>query len=136
MLNTLNSVLYLAKHRHINLESVVLHVGMNDICKYRTEAVKDGFIKFAAAMLSLNVKLIISGPVPYPGEKSEYFSRLLNLNEWLRKWTEQNGLILVDNFDFFWQKHHLFSPAYGSFTLNDLGVMVLTHNLKVGYSSV
>ena len=87
-------------------------------------------------MLSLGVNLMISGPVPLKGLKSEQFSRLLNLNEWLQKWTKENGLIFVDNFDLFWQKNHLFTLTKKGFIVNDLGVMILTHSMRTGYSSL
>ena len=136
VLNTLDTVLYLAKHRHLNLKNVMLHVGKNDVCNTNTETIKEGFKKFATAMLSLGVKFMISGPVPLQGLKSEQFSRLLNLNGWLQKWTKKNDLIFVDNFDLFWQKNHLFTLTKKGFIVNDLGVMILTHSMRTGYSSL
>ena len=130
--NTLDTVKYLATQRHRNVQKVFLHVGKNDVNNTTTEVVKEGFKLFAANMMNLNKQLIISGPVPSPGMSSEQFSRLLNLNEWLQTWTEENLITFVDHFDLFWGKKHLFKKNCDD--INDLGSMLLSHNLRTSFS--
>ena len=69
----------------INIHSVVVHVGFNDIMKGSSEKFKLDFKELIDSLLDTNKRPIISGPVPSLNRGIERFSRILTLHNWLRE---------------------------------------------------
>ena len=133
--NTENTVNYLLKKRHKNVKTVIAHTGTNDVMKKcPSECMKADFISLAKTISEFGKKLIISGPVPLPCMNSEQFSRLLSLNIWLNKWTGEEGILFIDNFDLFWKKNFLFHRDRR--TLDKLGSTVLTNSMTSNLSTL
>ena len=79
-------------------------------------------------------RLIISGPISKPVNSSEQFSRLANLNEWLKKWCETNSILFVNNIATEWTTLNLFN-SFGT-KLNKKGKEKLSTNITNALSNV
>ena len=90
-----------------DLDTVIFHAGVNDLRYKQTETLKAHFRTVAKEVSSANKSLVISGPLPMRRKGCEAFSRLLNLNEWLKTWCTEQSLKFVDNFDTFWENPNL-----------------------------
>ena len=111
-----------------NAKVIVTHTGENDVTDKGSILLQNDFKSLASTINKLNKKLVISGPIPLPRLSTEKFSRLLNLHEWLLKWTEENGIHYVNNFDTFWQRNQFFSPH--SRQLSKYGYEALSSQIK------
>ena len=111
-----------------NAKIIITHIGENDIANKSSVQLQNDFQSLASTIKGLNKKLVISGPIPHPRLNTEKFSRLLNLHEWLLKWTEENSIQYVNNFDTFWQRNQFFSPY--SDQLSKYGYETLSNQIK------
>ena len=119
---------YLLTKHCKNIKVVIAHVGENNIRDRCNSQLFSDYKSLASTVKNLHKHLIISGPIPSTKMNSEHFSRIFNLHNWLLKWTEENDLCYINNFDRFWKKHHLFS-RYGD-QLNRLGCLALSNQIK------
>ena len=126
--NAANTANYLKTKLYKNIRTVISHVGMNDLKDRNNSELHKHFEKMYANMKKLNVKLVISGPLPTPAMSMEIFSRIAELNEWLIKWTTEHKIDFVDNFDTFWGQPHLFT--YSGKNLNKLGALTLSNQIR------
>ena len=110
-----------------NVKHIILHIGANDVVKQQSEVLKRDFGDLFNTVSSLNAEVVISGPLPPVRKGVERFSRLLALNTWLSTACTVHSLHFIDNFNFFWDRRHLFK-ADGLF-LNKPGVKLLISNL-------
>ena len=97
----------LAMKHHKEIDTVIFHAGVNDLRYKETETLKTHFRNLAADLSNAKMSLVISGPLPMRRRGCEAFSRLLNLNEWLKTWCTEQSLTFVDNFDTFWENPNL-----------------------------
>ena len=125
---THKAVKYLVTKMHKCTETVIAHVGVNDINQKRSVKMSEDFIAFAEFMETAGKRLVISGPIPKVAYNSEAFSRLLAFNIWLSKWTEERGLVFIDNFDRFWKRAELFHDC--GKILNRIGSLALSNHIR------
>ena len=125
---THKAVEYLVTKMHKCTETVIAHVGVNDINQKRSVKMSEDFIAFAEFMETAGKRLVISGPIPKVAYNSEAFSRLLAFNIWLSKWTEERGLVFIDNFDRFWKRAELFHDC--GKILNRIGSLALSNHIR------
>ena len=91
--STKYTVDYLLRKRHKNVKTVVIQTGASNVINTPSESVKEDFKSLAKYMKNSEKQIIISGPIPMPRMNSETFSRLLELNLWLTKWTSEQGIL-------------------------------------------
>lgn len=108
-------------------DSLVLHVGTNDISRRQSESLKRDFIQLFGVLKHLHLDVSISGPTPTFGRGCERFSRLLYLNTWLRSACQEHNVHFIDNFNLFWWRSDLFRND--GLHLNFAGANVLSMNL-------
>jgi hypothetical protein len=89
-------------------DTVVVHVGSNDIKRASSEHLKVDFKELILALKDSIKRPIISGPVPSLGRGCERFSRLLALYIWLKDNCSSVGVTFIDNFDTFWKQKILY----------------------------
>ena len=111
-------------------DSLIVHVGTNDIKKQQSELLKREFIQLFGVLKHLHYRVSISGPTPTLGRGLGRFSRLLSLNTWLRSACLTYNLNYINNFDIFWQQVNLF--AVDGLHLNFAGARALSSNLLYG----
>ena len=54
-------------------------------------------------------RAVVSGPLATSRRGKEIFSRLYALNEWLKRWTEDNNLGFTDSWNTSWERPHYHS---------------------------
>jgi lysophospholipase L1-like esterase len=89
-------------------DTVVVHVGSNDIRRASSEHLKIDLKKVILALRDSKKGPIISGPVPSLGRGCERFSRLLASHIWLKYYCSSTGVTFIDNFDTFWKQKILY----------------------------
>jgi hypothetical protein len=67
----------------MDIDSIIVHVGFNDIMKGSSEQLKLDIKELIDSLLDTNKIAIISGPIPSLNCGIEHFSRFL-LHNWLR----------------------------------------------------
>uniref|UniRef100_A0A3B5LLQ5 SGNH hydrolase-type esterase domain-containing protein n=1 Tax=Xiphophorus couchianus TaxID=32473 RepID=A0A3B5LLQ5_9TELE len=76
-----------------DVESLVVHVGANDVAKQKSGILKNDFNILLNTMGKLKMKLFLSGPIPSPQWGDEKHSRLDMINKWLIKSCSANLFI-------------------------------------------
>lgn len=109
-------------------KKIILHAGMNDIVNRQSEVLKQHFTALLNTLSSLDVEVCISGPLPPVRRGAERFSRLMALSRWLSTASEVHSMYFLDNFNFFWDRKHLFKRD-GLF-LNRPGVKLFLSNVS------
>ena len=109
-------------------DSLIVHAGTNDVRKQQSELLKRDFIQLFGVLKHLHYSVSISGPTPSPGYGIGRFTRLLNLNTWLRSACCTHNVNFINNFDLFWQRSNLF--AVDGLHLNFAGARVLSSNFS------
>ena len=109
-------------------DSLVLHVGTNDVGKRQSESLKRDFTRLFGVLKNLHYMVSISGPTPTIGRGGDRFSRLLGLNTWLQSACRAHNVHFIDNFNLFWQRTELF--ARDGLHLNYVGAHTLSSNLS------
>uniref|UniRef100_A0A3B3TLN8 SGNH hydrolase-type esterase domain-containing protein n=1 Tax=Poecilia latipinna TaxID=48699 RepID=A0A3B3TLN8_9TELE len=90
-----------------NMETLVVHVGANDLAKQKSEILKKDFNILLDTMGKLKMKLFLSGPIPSPQWGDEKHSRLGMINKWLIKTCSASSVTFIDNLWIYWQRFHL-----------------------------
>uniref|UniRef100_A0A3B5Q7B4 SGNH hydrolase-type esterase domain-containing protein n=1 Tax=Xiphophorus maculatus TaxID=8083 RepID=A0A3B5Q7B4_XIPMA len=103
-----------------DIESLVVHVGANDLAKQKSEILKKDFNILLNTMGKLKMKLFLSGPIPSPQWGDEKHSRLDMINKWLIKTCSASSVTFIDNLWIYWQSFHLFGR--GGRNLNKHGI--------------
>uniref|UniRef100_A0A3B5L3Q2 SGNH hydrolase-type esterase domain-containing protein n=1 Tax=Xiphophorus couchianus TaxID=32473 RepID=A0A3B5L3Q2_9TELE len=103
-----------------DIESLVVHVGANDLAKQKSEILKKDFNILLNTMGKLKMKLFLSGPIPSPQWGDEKHSRLDMINKWLIKTCSATSVTFIDNLWIYWQSFHLFGR--GGRNLNKHGI--------------
>ncbi|XP_035495616.2 uncharacterized protein LOC118313818 [Scophthalmus maximus] len=93
---------------HPSVKKQILHIGSNDIVKQQSEVLKQDFTDLLNIVSCLNTEVFSSGPLPPIRKGVEKFSRLLSLYTWLSTACNVNSVHFIDNFNFFWDRRHLF----------------------------
>ena len=120
---------YLITEKYHFIENIVVHAGTNDVnYGMKTEELNECYKKLFEKMNQHEKRLIISGPISKPVNSSEQFSRLANLNEWLKKWCETNSILFVNNIATEWTTLNLFN-SFGT-KLNKKGKEKLSTNIS------
>ncbi|KAK5894034.1 hypothetical protein CesoFtcFv8_010765 [Champsocephalus esox] len=112
---------------HPTVKNVVLHIGTNDVVKQQSEVLKKDFQCLLETASSLNAEVFISGPLPPVRRGVERFSRLFALNTWLSTACTDHSVHFIDNFNFFWDRRHLFKA--NGVCLNKSGVKLFISNI-------
>uniref|UniRef100_A0A096M2Z2 SGNH hydrolase-type esterase domain-containing protein n=1 Tax=Poecilia formosa TaxID=48698 RepID=A0A096M2Z2_POEFO len=110
-----------------NIETLVLHVGANDLAKQKSEILKKDFNILLDTMGKLKMKLFLSGPISSPQWGDEKHSRLGMINKWQIKTWSASSVTFIDNFWIYWQRFHLFGR--GGRNLNKYGIRLLAANI-------
>uniref|UniRef100_A0A3B5LYK2 SGNH hydrolase-type esterase domain-containing protein n=1 Tax=Xiphophorus couchianus TaxID=32473 RepID=A0A3B5LYK2_9TELE len=109
-----------------DIESLVVHVGANDVAKQKSEILKKDFNILLNTMGKLKMKLFLSGPIPSPQWGDEKHSRLDMINKWLIKSCSASSVTFIHNLWIYWQRFHLFGRSGRN--LNKHGIKLLTKN--------
>ena len=121
---------------HPTAKSLILHTGACDVVKQQSEVLKQDFSDLLNKVRSLDTVVFVSAPLPTVRRGDERFSRLLMLNKWLKATCAAQLVNLIDNFNIFWERRHLFKED--GFCLNKPGIRLLTSNIfySVHHTSV
>lgn len=109
-------------------DTLVLHVGTNDVGKRQSELLKRDFIRLFGVLEHFHYSVSISGPTPTSGRGFGRFSRLLSLNTWLQSACRVHNVHFIDNFNLFWERGDLFTAD--GLHLNSAGARALSSNLS------
>uniref|UniRef100_A0A3B3V7E0 SGNH hydrolase-type esterase domain-containing protein n=1 Tax=Poecilia latipinna TaxID=48699 RepID=A0A3B3V7E0_9TELE len=112
-----------------NMETLVVHVGANDLAKQKSEILKKDFNILLDTMGKLKMKLFLSGPIPSPQWGDEKHSRLGMINKWLIKTCSASSVTFIDNLWIYWQRFHLFGR--GGRNLNKHGIRLRTLPVQI-----
>uniref|UniRef100_A0A8C5HUK2 Uncharacterized protein n=1 Tax=Gouania willdenowi TaxID=441366 RepID=A0A8C5HUK2_GOUWI len=110
-----------------HLKNVVIHFGLNDLAKEKSEVLKQDFTHLLKTLSCLQPKVFISGPIPPVRKGDLKFSRIYSLNTFLSLACAALSLNFVENFLIFWECRHLFRAD--GLCLNKAGVKLFTSNL-------
>ena len=106
---------------HPTVKTLVLHIGTCDTKKGQSEILKEHFKALFSTLSRLSVDVYISGPLPPVPKRggTMSFSRLYSLSEWLLTTCTKKSVHFIDNFNFLWDRQHLF---HDGIRLNRAGV--------------
>lgn len=90
------------------VRKINLHMGMNDVVKQQSEMLKQDFTDLLNTVGCLDVKILISAPLPSVRGGAERFSRSVGLNTWLSKACDVHSMHFLENFNWDWDCRHLF----------------------------
>ena len=90
----------------MEIDSIVVHVGFNDIMKGSSEKLKLDFKELIDSLLKTNKRPIIFGPLPSLNCGIEHFSRILSFHNWLRDYCSSMCVTFADNSIPFGNKTH------------------------------
>uniref|UniRef100_A0A3B5LK69 SGNH hydrolase-type esterase domain-containing protein n=1 Tax=Xiphophorus couchianus TaxID=32473 RepID=A0A3B5LK69_9TELE len=107
-----------------DIESLVVHVGANDVAKQKSEILKKDFNILLKTLRMLKMKLFLSGPIPSPQWGDGKHSRLDMINKWLIKSCSASSVTFIHNLWIYWQRFHLFGRSGRN--LNKHGIKLLT----------
>uniref|UniRef100_A0A3B3DTL6 SGNH hydrolase-type esterase domain-containing protein n=1 Tax=Oryzias melastigma TaxID=30732 RepID=A0A3B3DTL6_ORYME len=93
-----------------SVHRIIVHAGVNDLKFQQSETLKKDFITLIHTIQQQNKQCIISGPLPSPRFGDIKFSRLRQLNIWLKGHCITNNIPYVDNFTTFYNRSYLFRP--------------------------
>jgi hypothetical protein len=112
----------------MEIDSIVVHVGFNEIMKSSSEQLKLDFKELNDSVLDANKIPIISGPVPTLNRGIEHFSKILYLHNWLRDYCSSMDVTFVDDFDTSWKQNTL--NKEDEIHPNHLGSRILSQHYK------
>ena len=115
-------------YTYIDIDSIVVHMGFNDIMEGSSEQLKLVFKELIDSLLDTNKRPIISGPVPSLNRGIECFSMILSLHNWLCDYCSSMGVTFVDNFDTFWKQNTFYKED--GIHPNHLGSWMLSQRYK------
>ncbi|CAJ1066374.1 uncharacterized protein LOC121656406 [Xyrichtys novacula] len=116
-------------------DSVVAHVGSNDLHLQQSEKLRNDFIQLIDSILDVGKQCVISGPFPSPRFGDVKFSRSQQLHIWLKDYCCNRGIPYVDNFTTFYTRTDLFKhdrlhPNYTRSRLLSLNIDLTLHSCK------
>lgn len=111
---------------HPSIHTVISHSGTNDVMTRHSIKLHHDLESLATTVESLGKNFLFSGPIPSLS-KSERFSRLFSLHQWMENFCTATGLGFISHFDSFWTKRDLFK--HDGLHLNKRGTGVLSRNL-------
>ena len=113
---------------HPTVKTLILHIGTCDTKKGQSEILKQHFKALFITLSRLRVDVYISGPLPPVPRRggTMNFSRLYSLSEWLLTTCTEKSVHFIDNFNFLWDRQHLFRDGI---RLNRAGVKQFLSNL-------
>jgi hypothetical protein len=114
--------------KHVNANTVIVHIGSNDTSCRESEILKAHFKTLLISLTNTGKNIAISGPLPAYKRGIEKFSRLLSLNSWLKMTCENFNVIFIDNFDLFWGRPALF--RWDGLHPNHRGSHMLAHHIE------
>ena len=126
--NDITKLLPNVLRQDMDIDSIVVQLGFNDIMKGRSEQLKLDFKELIDSLLATNKSLIISGLVPSLNRGIEGFSRILSLHNWLCDYCSLMGVTFVDNFDTFWKQNTFYKED--GIQPNHLGSWILSQHYK------
>uniref|UniRef100_A0A3B3W1V4 SGNH hydrolase-type esterase domain-containing protein n=1 Tax=Poecilia latipinna TaxID=48699 RepID=A0A3B3W1V4_9TELE len=112
-----------------NIETLVVHVGANDLAKQKSEILKKDFNILLDTLGKFKTKLFLSGPIPSPQWGEEKHSRLGMINKWLIKTCSASSVTFIYTLWIYWQRFHLFGR--GGRNLNKHGIRLLTNFCRI-----
>uniref|UniRef100_A0A672HVB6 SGNH hydrolase-type esterase domain-containing protein n=1 Tax=Salarias fasciatus TaxID=181472 RepID=A0A672HVB6_SALFA len=118
--------LRLLKQEGRRFRRVVIHAGGNDARRRQSEVLKLQVASLCELAKSMSDAVIFSGPLPNL-VNDEMYSRLSSFNRWLSRWSEENGVIFLNNWCTFWGKPGLIRRDGIHPTLD--GAALLAHNM-------
>ena len=107
---------------------VVMHVGINDIKKVRSEELVSKFRELLEKIRISGRRGVVSGVLPRLRIGSEWMSRAIGINERVKAMCEGMGLLFVDEWSTFVGRKELF--AMDGLHLSRKGVNVLSDSLE------
>lgn len=116
------------------IDSLVIHVGTNDIADEKSELLKLAYIKLFERLRWTDRSFTISGPLPRLRSGGMKFSRLQQLHVWLKGFCFYWAIPYVDNFLLFYNRHDLYNAD--GLHLNRKGARLLSSNIKYTLNSV
>uniref|UniRef100_A0A3B5QL50 SGNH hydrolase-type esterase domain-containing protein n=1 Tax=Xiphophorus maculatus TaxID=8083 RepID=A0A3B5QL50_XIPMA len=111
-----------------DIESLVVHVGANDVAKQKSEILKKDFNILLKTMGKLKMKLFLSGPIPSPQWGDEKHSRLDMINKWLIKSCSASSVTFIDNLWIYWQRFHLFGRSGRNLNKHGIKLTIWTNH--------
>ena len=106
---------------------MIFQVSANHIINGNSEVIKDTLNNLSTEMAQKDIKVVISGPIPYSLSNGESFSRLCAINAWLLKHSSASpSFKIIDNSDFF-QNDNLLTETRGK--LNTAGIFTLQERM-------
>uniref|UniRef100_A0A3B4ZB61 SGNH hydrolase-type esterase domain-containing protein n=1 Tax=Stegastes partitus TaxID=144197 RepID=A0A3B4ZB61_9TELE len=94
--------------KHADAGKVVIHIGTNDIASQQSEVLKRDFNSLFNLLKNCRKSVFISGPLLSFHRGVGRFSRLLSLTTWLQSACSLHNLVLIDNFNLFWERAAFF----------------------------
>ena len=108
------------------VDEIILHANTMNINQRRSELTKYKYKNFIQKFQQRGIKVAISGPIPNPQCSGETFSRVLEINDWLKNLHNNlNTFTFIDNFNTFWNKDCMFNKKH----LNKIGETALLCNI-------
>uniref|UniRef100_A0A3B3RVQ0 SGNH hydrolase-type esterase domain-containing protein n=1 Tax=Paramormyrops kingsleyae TaxID=1676925 RepID=A0A3B3RVQ0_9TELE len=127
------------RHKDININTVVIHAGVNDMKNKQSEVLKTHFSSLLNSIRTENAatRIVLSGPLPTFKRGSEIFSRLFALHSWLKTCSARGDFEYVNNWNSFWERPRLYRRAglhpsrYGAALLTDQIRAVLDSKMEL-----
>ncbi|KAG2467704.1 RS12 protein, partial [Polypterus senegalus] len=115
--------------------SIVLHAGVNDIRHRQSEILKADFAPLIrdTKERTPSAKIFVSGPLPLVRRSNEYYSRLLGLNNWLQGFCKKKDVGFINNWNLFLERPRLFKRD--GLHPNSFGARVLSENISKDYDA-
>ena len=108
-------------------EAVVLHVGINDIGRSRSEEMITAFKTAITNIQAKNKYCIISGILPKRGASNYWYSKALGMNNRLRKLCDDTNSLFLDLWDDYWGADDLY--ARDGLHLSREGIKMLSNHM-------
>lgn len=110
-----------------SLDSLVVHVGANNVKAGASELLKEDFSKLFDTLWETGKNVTISGPLPCLNRGDMKYSRLRQLHLWLKGCCWYWGIPYVDNFTLFSDRYDLYNRD--GVHLNSVGAKLLSRNI-------
>lgn len=112
----------------VSVRRVVVHVGVNDMKARESMITRSYFCDLFSLLRAHGLDVFISGPIPTVNRGDYMFSRILQLNTWLKWMCSSLEMAFVDNFNLFWRRHSAYRPD--GLHPNKFGNTLLKDNLR------
>jgi len=100
----INNTLFFLASMFSEVTQVVFQVGYGDVCDGKTEKIKAMLHHFVQFLNEMKIKVVICGPIPFPGMKNEAFSRAYAVTRWLTEEIRYGEITFsfVNSFELMW----------------------------------